>query len=132
MQFSEAFRNAAMNQFEAQIGTAATLEIRTGAEPANCAAADSGTLLAEISLPADALSAAAAGVVAKNGTWEDTSADATGTAGHFRIKHSGGTCHCQGDITLTSGGGDMELDNTSLVASQSFEVTAFSLTAGGA
>jgi polyisoprenoid-binding protein YceI len=69
----------------------------------------------------------------KSGTWEDTSADATGTAGHFRVKDNGGTtCHIQGTVTLTGGGGDMTLDNTTIVVGQSITVTSFSITAGGA
>jgi hypothetical protein len=69
----------------------------------------------------------------KLGTWEDTSADAAGTAGHFRIKDSGGTtCHIQGTVTITGGGGDMTLDNTSIAAAQAITITAFSITAGGA
>lgn len=56
------------------------LEIRSGAAPGPNAA-DAGTLLASITLPADAFGAAAAGAMAKAGTWQDASANGTGTAG---------------------------------------------------
>jgi hypothetical protein len=61
------------------------------------------------------------------------SADANGTAGHFRIYDSGGTtCHIQGSITATGGGGDMELNNTSIAATQTVTITSFTLTDGNA
>jgi hypothetical protein len=130
-QFSIAARNAALDSIETAIGVSPTLEIRSGTVPASCAAADSGTVLATMALPSDWLAAASAGVKSLSGTWQDISADATGTAGHFRIKAST-TCHIQGTITITAGGGDMTLDNTSIATGQQITITAFSITAGGA
>lgn len=130
-QFSVAARNAAIDAIETAIGTAPTLEIRSGSVPSNAAAADSGTLLASMTLPSDWLAAASSGSKTLLGTWQDASADATGTAGHFRIKVSG-TCHIQGTVTATGGGGDMQLDNTSIASGQQVTITAFTLSAGGA
>ncbi len=130
-QFSTAVRNAALDVIETTIGAAPTLEIRSGATPASCAAADSGTVLATLALPSDWMAAASNGTKALLGTWTDASADAAGTAGHFRIK-AGATCHIQGSITATGGGGDMTLDNTSIAVGQQINVTSFTLTAGGA
>lgn len=129
-QFSTAARNAALDAIETTIGVSPTLRIRTGAAPSDCSQADTGTVLATIALPSDWMANASAGAKAMSGTWEDVSADATGTAGHFRIYDSGGTCHVQG--SCGQGSGDMSLDNTSLVAGQDFKVNSFSLTAGGA
>lgn len=130
-QFSTAVRNAALDAMETAIGTAPTLELRTGAVPANCAAADSGTVVATLALPSDWMAAASAGAKALLGTWADASADAAGTAAHFRVKQ-GATCHIQGTVTATGGGGDMTLDNPVLAVGQPVSVTAFTLTAGGA
>lgn len=133
LQLSVAARNARLDSIETTIGTDPILEIRTGAAPANCAAADAGTVLATLTLPSDWLAAAAAGSKAKSGTWEDTSADASGTAAHFRIKDSGGsTCHLQGTVTATGGGGDMTVDNVVFAAAQNFTITGFTLTDGNA
>lgn len=133
IQLSVAVRNARLDAIETTIGTSAILKIRTGAQPANCAAADSGSVLATLSLPSDWLAAAGSGSKAKSGTWEDASADATGTAGHFRVYDSGGsTCHIQGSITATGGGGDMTLDNTSIATGQDIIITSFTLTDGNA
>jgi hypothetical protein len=130
-QFSTTVRNASLDAIETTIGTAPTLEIRSGAAPANCAAAATGTVLATLALPSDWLAAASAGAKTLLGTWQDTSADATGTAGHFRI-NAGATCHIQGTVTATGGGGDMTVDNTSFAVGQQVTVTAFTINAGGA
>jgi hypothetical protein len=133
LQYSVTVRNAQLDALETAIGVSAVLKIRTGAAPANCAAADSGTVLATLSLPSDWMAAASSGSKAKSGTWEDTSADATGTAAHFRLYASDGTtCHAQGTVTATGGGGDLTVDNTSFAATQSFTITGFTITAGNA
>lgn len=133
LQLSTTVRNARLDAIETAIGVSPILRIRSGSVPASCATADSGTVLASVTLPSDWMAAASGGSKAKAGTWEDTSADNTGTAGHFRIYDSGGsTCHLQGTVTLTAGGGDMTVDNTSFVAGQAFTVTGFTLTDGNA
>jgi hypothetical protein len=85
VQHSVAVRNARLDVWESTIGTSPILRIRTGAQPANCAAARTGTILASITLPSDWMAAASGGVKAKSGTWSDSSADAPGTAGHYEI-----------------------------------------------
>lgn len=133
LQYSVAVRNARLDVVESTIGASAVLKIRSGAAPASCATADSGTVLATLSLPSDWMAAASGGTKAKAGTWEDTSADATGTAAHFRLYASDGTtCHAQGTVTATGGGGDMTVDNVSFASGQAFTVTGFTLTAGNA
>jgi len=127
VQMSDAVLNAVLDAIETAIGASPTMEIRSGAPPANCAAADSGTVLATITLPADWMANAVTHAKAKSGTWQDASADASGTAGHFRIKQ-GATTHFQG--TVGQGSGDLSLDNIILVAGQSLTITAFTLTAG--
>ena len=132
-QFSTTARNAALDAIETAIGTSAVLKIRTGTVPADCGTADAGTVLATLTLPSDWLAAASGGSKSKSGTWEDASADATGTAAHFRIYASDGTTvHMQGTITATGGGGDMTLDNTSIASAQQVTITSFTLSAGGA
>jgi hypothetical protein len=132
-QLSVAARNQLLDAIEAATGTSAIIRIRTGAPPATCATADSGTVLAEATLPSDWMAAASGGTKALSGTWQDASANAAGTAGHFRIYDSAGTtCHMQGTITATAGGGDMTLDNTSIAVAQVVNVTSFTLTAPNA
>lgn len=134
IQIGELSRNAMLDSLETTLGASPILELRSGAQPANCAAADSGTLLCTITLPADFLAAAAAGVKAKSGTWSGTGAAgaSTGTAaGHYRIKNAGGTvCHQQGKVGATGDGtADMTMDNVSIAQNQPVTVNTYSLTA---
>lgn len=131
VQLSVAVRNARLDSLETATGTAAVLKIRTGSAPANCAAADVGTVLASMTLPSDWMAAASGGQKAMTGTWQTLSASNTGSAanGHFRLYASDGvTCHMQGTVTATGNGGDMTLDNVSIVSGQQVSVTSFTLT----
>ena len=135
IQLSPAVRNAMANQIEATAGASPTLEIRTGAPPANTGAADTGSLLCSITLPSDWLTAASGGAVALAGTWAGE-VTGTGTAGHFRIKQ-GATAHLQGTVsqrTADGGTGDLRLAQATagLVAGQTVTVTAFDITVQGA
>jgi hypothetical protein len=133
IQFSVGVRNGRLDSIETTIGTTPILRIRSGGPPTNAAATDTGDVLATMTLPSDWMSAASSGSKERLGTWQDTSADDTGVAGHFRIYDSSGTtCHIQGTITATGGGGDMELDNTSLATGQQVTVSTFTLTDGNA
>lgn len=130
VQLSVAVRNARINAIETTIGTAPKLQIRTGAQPATCATADSGTLLCELTLPSDWAGAASAGASALAGSWTGT-AVATGTAAHYRLKDSAGTtCHEQGSVGL--GSGDLSLDNTSIASGQTVTVATWATTDGNA
>ena len=133
LKLSVAVRNARLDALETAIGVSAVLKIRTGAVPTNITDADTGTVVATVALPSDWMANAASGSKAKSGTWQDASADATGTAGHFRIYATDGvTQHIQGTVTATGGGGDMTVDNVSFAAGQNFTVTSFTLTDGNA
>ncbi len=133
VQLNVATRNARLDTIESTNGTSCSLEIRTGAQPATCATAGSGTILATINLPTDWMAAASSGSKALSGTWQDASADNTGTAAHFRIYNSQATkdnttCFMQGSVTATGGGGDLQVDNTSFASGQTFTITSFTLT----
>ena len=131
MQFSTELRNARADAIETVGGASPILRMRSGALPASCAAADSGTVLATLNLPADWMSAAAAGVKSMSGVWGDSAADASGTAQHFRIyKADGTTCFLQGSVGTS--GADMVVDNTNFAAGQDFSIESFTITEGNA
>ena len=133
MQFSVAVRNARLDAIETTIGTSARLMIFTGTKPANCAAADSGTLLATLVLPSDYMDAASGGAKSKSATAWTADASVTGTAGHFRFKDSSSTTtHIQGTITAVGGGGDLWVDSVSLVSGQPVTVSTCVWSEGGA
>jgi hypothetical protein len=126
VQLSVAVRNARLQAIETTAGASAKLYLRSGAQPADCAAADSGTLLATINLPSDWMADAAAGVKGLAGSWSGAGAVA-GTAAHFRIKDNAGTtCHMQGSVGV--GSGDLQVDNNVVAVGQTINVTQFNLT----
>lgn len=132
IQLSTTVRNARLDQIETTIGTAPKLQFFTAAA-ANCAAADSGTKLVDTACPSDWLAAAASGAKAiATGPWALTGI-AAGSVAQFRIKDSSGTtCHLQGTVTATGGGGDMTVDNVVIANAQAVSITAFTLTDGNA
>lgn len=132
-QLSVNARNATLQALEDEIGANPILTISTGSAPLNCGAANTGTVLATMILPNDWLSTPVSGNINISGNWQDLSADASGTAGYFRLHDGAGTiCHMQGTVTPTGQGGDMQLDNTNIAIGQQITVTSFSITAGGA
>lgn len=133
IQMSTTLRNGRLDQITSIVGTSALIEIFTGSQPENCAAADTGTKLATLTGNATALAAAAAsGVLTFNAITQDSSADATGTAAHYRLKTSGGTCHMQGSVTVTGGGGDMTFTSVSFVTGEPISMTSWTITEPGA
>jgi hypothetical protein len=131
IQYSVAVNNAQLDSKEVTIGTAPVLRIYSGSMPANCAAASTGTKLSEDALPSDWMNAASSAQKTKLGTWTLNGLAPGGTAGYFRIYESTmTTCHMQGTVTATGGGGDMTLDNTSIAASQVITVNTFTINSG--
>lgn len=108
------------------------LRIWTGSAP-GVDAAPTGTLLASITLPADAFAAAASGSAAKSGTWQDASADGSGTAAYFRITQSTdddgatGSTYRRIQGSVGAGSGDLSLDSVAFTAGQQVTVTALTI-----
>lgn len=133
IQLSTTVRNAKLDAMETTIGTAPVVRIFTGAQPANCAAANSGTELVNMTAPSDWMANASSGSKAKTATnWSGTGA-AAGNAGHYRLYASDGTtCHLQGSVTATGGGGDLTLDNINIAVGQTVTITSYSWTENNA
>lgn len=132
VQHSVARRNDRADAGWNTIGASPLLKFYTGAPPATCADADAGTVLCSITLPANPVTDASGGAKSMAGTWSGT-ASAGGTVGHYRIYDSSGTtCHEQGTVTATGGGGDMTVANTSVGAGNVLQVTSYTQTEGNA
>lgn len=133
-QFSIAVRNARGNAFESTIGTAARLSIRSGAPPATCATADSGTEIIRYTLASDWANAFASGAANPWLSSLPLTGAATGAAapGHYRIYASDGTtCHMQG--TVATSAADLIVDNGgATTVGQTVNVTAWAITEAGA
>jgi hypothetical protein len=93
IRFNSTARDAQANAVITEAGANAYIRIYTGTQPANPAAAATGTLLAELRGNATAFGTVTAGTgtVTLSATVADTSADAAGTAGWFRVFKSNGT-----------------------------------------
>lgn len=124
-QYGATLRNNQVAQIQTTIGASGALKVFSGAEPANCAAADPTGLLATIALPSTFLTSSG-GVTTIAGTWS-VAASATGTAATFRMYDGSSVCHVQGNTTT-----DLVLNNTSITTGQTVTVTQFSVTAGNA
>lgn len=99
------------------IGSAATIEIRTGTKPATPETAASGTLLATVAISGSFTSTSGALTAANPAA---VTVAASGTAAHFRLKTSGGTAKIDG--TVGTSGADLILDNVALVAGGSLDL----------
>lgn len=133
-QTSDTVANAMLDAIETAIGTTAVLKLYdlTAGAPANTAAAITATTLATLTLPSDWMAGASSRSKAKAGTWSGTGSGA-GDADFFRLFASDGTtCHGQGTVTATGGGGDLTLDNINIAASQAITITGFTLNAANA
>jgi hypothetical protein len=130
LQFAVGTRNSWLEQIETDLGPSPRLKIFSGSPPADVSVADSGTLLADLTLPSDFMAAASGGTKALLGTWEDTSANGTGTAGYFRMYTSALVCKVQG--TVATSAADMIVDDASFNTGQDFVITSFTITAPGA
>lgn len=135
-QFSTTLRTNRGNQFESTIGVSAKLSIRSGAPPANCGSADSGTEIIRYSLASDWANAFSSGAANPWLIGLPLTGAATGAAapGHYRMYATDGTtCHMQGTVTATGGGGDLTVDNAAATTvGQTINVTSWSMTEAGA
>ena len=131
IQLSTTLRNARLDQIETTVGTLPVIKIRTGAQPANCAAADSGTVLVSYTLASDWAAAASGGSKSLSSTPIAGVGLAAGSAAHYRFYASDGTtCHMQGTVTATGGGGDVTIDNVVIAVSQVVNITGWTITDG--
>jgi hypothetical protein len=131
LSYSTAIRNAQLDQITTAVGTTAKLRIYSGTRPANVAASITGTLLAELTCNATFAPGSASGVLTLNAITSDSSADATGTASHFRLWNSAATtAMIDGDVSTS--GADLNLNSVSLTIGGSVAVTSFTIAAGNA
>ena len=99
----------------------------TGTQPASGDDAMNGTMLFEITLPNPAFGAASGGVASKAGTWQ-VSAVAAGVVQSARMLSGDLAKSIDYAVTITGGGGDMEVQNTNIANGQQVTVTTATLT----
>lgn len=139
--YSTGLRNAVLNGTDwTNIWDGGQLDIfdNSGARPADADADEvaGGVVLASITLPTPAFAASAvAGSIAKSGTWQDLSADASGTADWFRMYAfpvvtgaSTTTIRMDGTVGLNTGTFDLEFDNIIFTAADPITIDTFTVT----
>lgn len=128
---STAARNAAcdaiVDLLDADSG-AATIQIRTGSQPAGPGTSATGTLLATITCSDPAFGAASTGVATLSGTPLSATAVADGTAGWFRALDSNAVAVFDGAVTATGGGGQLTLATTTITTGLTVNVTSGTFT----
>ncbi len=117
---SASLRNAKNDAHDAEIGASALFNVRSGS-PDNVGGA--GTLLAQLTGNATAFFGdSAAGVLTSNAITADSSANDTGTAGHYELTTSGAT-FVESGICDEAGTDGMTIDNDSINAGQTVQVS---------
>lgn len=111
----------------ANAGTAAIIEIYNGTAPADADAAESNTLLAELlcnaSIFASIVDDTPGALATFNAITADSSANASGTATHFRIKtQSGGTVIAQGTVGV--GTFDLALNTDAITSGSTVSISS--------
>ncbi|MER5420351.1 hypothetical protein [Streptosporangium roseum] len=107
---------------------AATIEIRSGSQPATANTTATGTLLATFTLADPAFGAASSGVATMASTPRTTTGVAAGDAGWFRAKDSSGATVYDGSVTATGGGGQIELATVTISVGLTVELTSATVT----
>lgn len=121
--------NAALDAFCANFNNG-TLKVYSGSVPTTAdTALGAQVLLGTLTFGAAAFAAAAAKSASANAITQDSAADATGTASFYRaFKVDGTTVIEQGSVTATGGGGELQLNTTSIVLGGPIQVSAFTKT----
>ena len=129
MKISDLARNAAVNAVTLLVDAGAPpgkLKIYSGAAPTNTTDADSGTLLATLTMSNASFGAAATGTATAAAITSDTNAAATGTAGYFRLKNAALVTVLQGSVGVSSS--DINFDSVSIIAGGTVAMTSLTLT----
>lgn len=132
MQYSVTTRTNQMSTLNTDIGINAVIKIFTGALPANCGTADTGTLLATFAGNAAGFGTASAGALTASAVASVTAA-ASGTAGYFRVYPSAATTTnavVQGTAGLS--GTEMIMTANPVTLGQTINFTSLVVTRSGA
>jgi hypothetical protein len=101
------------------------IDIYSGAMPAGADLPATGTKLGRLTFGNPAFGAPVSGVITANAITDDASADATDTAGYFRLVTVAEVTVADGPVGLSGSGAEMELDNLSIVVGGRIRCTSF-------
>jgi len=121
-----AIEEAALDEINAALGSAAIINFRTGSVESATTDADSGSLVVTNAMDDPAFGAVSTHVSQANPVTPGT-ATGSGTLGHFRVKNAGGTVIFQGTVAETSGG-DINFDNNAFTIGDTSTMDFLSIT----
>lgn len=133
VQWSDALRNAILDQITSTLGAGWKLKLRTGAQPANVAAASTGTVVATyVHGTTSGFTAGTASGASKNmiGSTISVAASAANAGGamHYELTTSADVVHERGIVDVSPNTRDMTIDNLNITAGQTVNITAFTKT----
>lgn len=118
--------NAVVDLLDAGSG-AATIDIRSGTQPAAAIDTATGTLLCTVTLADPAFGNSGTGTATLLGVPLSGTGVANGTASWFRAKDSDGTTVLDGSVTATGGGGQIEVATTTVSTGLTVQVTSLTV-----
>jgi len=132
---SNAAAKALADTFDDQVNigsTASVIDIRSGAQPADPDTAATGTLLATLTFSDPAFGAASdgnpGGLLTASAITDDSSADATNTAGHFRIRATGTGADDVADGSVGTSGADLNFNTVAITSGSTVSITSLTVT----
>lgn len=114
---TDAYRNAIAAAQNTAIGANAQLQVRSGV---NAGTGGQGTLLGQLTGNAAGWGTATLGVLTSAAITADSSADASGTAGHYQLNTQAGVFLESG---VLNGADGVSIDNTTVVAGQIIQMS---------
>src|SRR5690606_8893783 len=128
VRLSVGLANQMANAIDTYIGTTGTIKIYTGTQPATADTTVPGgsTLLATFSLGNPAFGDASNGVITLEDTPLTVAANATGTAGWFRLEKGDGTDVLDGSVGTS--GAQINLNTTSITEGVNVSITSGKIT----
>lgn len=126
---------ALADSFDDQVNvgsTASAIDIRTGTQPADPDTTATGTLLATLTASDPMFGAATdgnpGGLLTASAITDDSSADATGTAGYFRIRATGTGADDVADGECGTSGSDLNFNTVAITSGSTVSITSFTVT----
>ena len=112
--------------------TAAVIDIRTGAQPADPDTVATGTLLGTLTMSDPSFGAATdanpGGRITASAITDDSAADATGTAGYFRMRATGTGAADVADGECGTSASDLNFNTVSITLGSAISITSFTVT----
>ena len=132
LRLTDALRNAMADRISAAVDAGAglgTIKLYSGTQPLDADdSLSSNTLLATLTFSDPSAPAASGGVLTFSAITPDALVDATDEVTWARVEDSDGNNVLDVNVTVTGGGGLVEINTVNLVAGGSVSVTNFTLT----